>query len=399
MTMRTIERSIFSLLKPALIDQRIIVITGMRRVGKTTTVHWLLDQIPSTNKVYLDLERLDHRSVFQESNYDLVLNYFRNIGLDTNKPLTVALDEIQYAPNLPSVVKYLYDHFGIKFILTGSSSYYLKHFFNESMAGRKIVYELFPLGFGEFLDFRGIPYRRRAAFEEMRFDTHEFERLKTSYDEFITFGGLPSVVLEPKLDVKREILNDIFSSYINLDVHVMADFRKIGELQQLLKALAMRMGNKLDYSKLSQIIGISRPTLNEYLEFLEKTYVIYRLPSFTSPDRSIALGKKLYFRDNGIASILAHPGEGALFENAVFNQLREYGELTYLSKGNEYEIDFVVKPQTGSPIGLEVKYHPIATDDQKLKRIAQKNALTRSWLVGRYAPPGFDDFLWGGLIF
>jgi len=311
----------------------------------------------------------------------------------------VALDEIQYAPNLPSVVKYLYDHFGIKFILTGSSSYYLKHFFNESMAGRKVVYEMFPLGFGEFLDFRGIPYRRRSKFEEMHFDAHEFERLKSNYDEFITYGGLPNVVLESKPDIKREILNDIFSSYINLDVQVMADFRKIGELQQLLKALAMRIGNKLDYSKLSQIIGISRPTLNEYLEFLEKTYVIYRLPSYTNPDRSIALGKKLYFRDNGIAGILAHPGEGALFENAVFNQLREYGELTYLSKGNEYEVDFVVKPQNTPPIGLEVKYHPLATDSQRLNRIAQSNGLTKSWLIGRFAPPGFADFLWGGLIF
>jgi len=91
------------------------------------------------------------------------------------------------------------------------------------------------------------------------------------------------------------------------------------------------MGNRIDYSKLSLIIGISRPTLNEYLEFLEKTYIIYQLPAYSSVDKSVALGKKLYFRDNGIASILAHPGEGALYENAIFNQLRDYGELAYLA--------------------------------------------------------------------
>ena len=147
--MKTIERSLFPSLKNALSDQRIIVITGMRRVGKTTTLRWLLDQVPSTNKIFLDLERLDQRAVFQESNYDLVLNYFRDLGLDPNQPLTAALDEIQYAPNLPSVVKYLYDHHGIKFLLTGSSSYYLKHFFSESMAGRKI--------YGTFVTFaRGL---------------------------------------------------------------------------------------------------------------------------------------------------------------------------------------------------------------------------------------------------
>ena len=397
--MKIIERSLFPSLKKALPDQRVIVITGMRRVGKTTTLRWLLDQVPSKNKFFLDLERLDQRAVFQESNYELVLTYLRNLGMDPDQPMTVALDEIQYAPNLPSVVKYLYDHHGIKFLLTGSSSYYLKHFFSESMSGRKIVYEMFPLGFGEFLDFRGIPYRRRTLLEEMRFDLHEFERLKGQYDEFLTFGGLPNVVLEPKPDVKREILNDIFSSYINIDVHAMADFRKMGELQQLLKTLAMRIGNKVDPSKLSQIVGISRPTLNEYLEFLEKTYVIYQLPAYAGPDKAAALGKKLYFRDNGIASILAHPGEGALFENAVFNQLREYGELAYLAKGNEYEVDFVLTSSGEQPAGLEVKYNPVAADAQKLKRIAQKNGLSKSWVVGRYYTPGFADFLWGGSIF
>ena len=397
--MNIIERALFPDLKKALSDQRIIVITGMRRVGKTTTLRWLLDQVPSTNKIFLDLERLDQRAVFQESNYELVMAYFRNLGMDPDQPMTVALDEIQYAPNLPSVVKYLYDQHGIKFLLTGSSSYYLKHFFSESMSGRKIVYEMFPLGFGEFLDFRGIPYRRRTALEEMRFDPYEFERLKGHYDEFILFGGLPNVVLEPKPDVKREILNDIFSSYINIDVQAMADFRKMGELQQLVKALALRIGNKIDTTKLCQIVGISRPTLNGYLEFLEMTYVICQLPVYAGPDKAAALGKKLYFRDNGIASILTHPGEGALFENAVFNQLREYGELAYLAKGNEYEIDFVLTSADAQPAGLEVKYHPVAADDQKLKRIAQKNGLSKSWVVGRYATPGFADFLWGGSIF
>lgn len=397
--MPIIQRSIFPSLKNALSDQRIIVITGMRRVGKTTTLRWLLEQVPSTNKIYLDLERLDQRAVFQESNYDLALNYFRNLGMDTDQPLTVALDEIQYVPNLPSVVKYLYDHYGIKFLLTGSSSIYLKHFFSESMAGRKVVYEMFPLGFGEFLDFHGIPYRRRASLDEMHYDPYEFDRLNKFYDEYIHFGGLPDVVLEHRPEIKREILNDIFSSYINLDVQAMADFRKIGELQQLLKALTIRIGNKLDYTKLSQIVGISRPTLNGYLEFLEKTYIIYQLTAYSSPDKTISLGKKLYFRDNGIASILAQPGDGALFENAVFNQLRDYGELAYLSKGNEYEVDFVLTSPNAQPTGLEVKYHPVETDDKKLKRIAQKNKLSQSWVVGRYATPGFENFLWGGSIF
>lgn len=397
--MQTVDRSLFPHIKSALSDNRVIVITGMRRVGKTTTLRWLLDQVPSDNKLYMDLERLDTRAVFEEQNYELILNYFRNIGLDTSKPLTIALDEIQYVPNLPSVVKYLVDHHGIKFLLTGSSSFYMKNYFSESLSGRKVIYEMFPLGFGEFLDFKQIQYRRRSSWEEMRFDSLEYERLKNYYNEYIEFGGLPSIVLEPRVEVKREILQDIFSSYINIDVQAMADFRKISELQLLLKALAIRIGNKIDITKLSQIVGISRPTLLSYLEFLEKTYVIYQLPSFAGVDRSIALGKKLYFLDNGIASILGNPGEGALFENAVFNQLRSYGALAYLSRGNQYEIDFVLSPADGAPIGMEAKYHPVASDDQKLKRIAEKNQITQSWLIGRSSTPNFENFIWGGLIF
>jgi uncharacterized protein len=397
--MTTVLRTLFPALKEALSDQRAIVITGMRRTGKTTSLRWLLEQVSSQNKIYLDLERLDQRAVFQESNYDLVLDYLRNRGLNTDQTMIVALDEIQYVPNLPSVVKYLHDTYSIKFLLTGSSSFYLKNYFTESLSGRKVVFELFPLTFGEFLDFRGIPYRRRMDFSEMRFDSHEYERLKGLYEEFVLFGGLPDVVLETRPSVRTDLLNDIFSSYINIDVRALADFQKIGELQQLMRLLALRIGSKVDITKLASTLGISRPTVMQYLDFLEMTYVIHRLPAFAGGDKPSALAKKLYFCDNGIASILAHLSEGALFENAVHNQLRPLGQLAYLGRDSEYEIDFIMMRENDPVSALEVKYHPILSDYQKLKRLASKYGFAQSWLVGKYAVPGFQDFVWSGLIF
>ncbi len=395
--MFTYPRYLFPALKEALSDHRAVVITGMRRVGKTTTLHWLLDQVPSSNKIYLDLERLDQRAVFQESNYDLVINFLRNRGLDSTQSMTVALDEIQYVPNLPSVVKYLADNYQIKFLLTGSSSFYLKNYFTESLAGRKIVFEMFPLAFGEFLGFRGIPYQPREQFEEMRFDPYEFERLKDHYEDYLLYGGLPSVVLEERSTVRKDILNDIFSSYINIDVRTLADFQKMGELQKLLRVLALRIGNKVDMTKLASVVGVSRPTLLQFLEFLEKTYVIARVPAYAGGDKPAAPGKKLYFCDNGIASILAQVSEGALFENSIHSQLARYGDLAYLAKGNEYEVDFVL--QQKKPVAFEVKYHPTTSDDEKLNRIAEKHGLKQRWIIGKYATPGFQDFLWGGSIF
>lgn len=405
--MQTIFRSVFPALQRALADQRVIVITGQRRVGKTTAARWLLDQAPTDNKLYLDLERLDQRAVFSESNYDLVLNFLRNRGLDLSRPSYVALDEIQYAPNVPSVVKYLYDasqvagEGGVKFILTGSSSFYLKNFFSESLAGRKVLFEMFPLSFGEFLTFRAVPYRPRADFADMLFDPYEYERLKGFYEEYLAYGGLPEVVLTPTEQMKTEILSDVLSSYINIDIRVLADFQKITELQQLLRVLASRIGNKLDQTKLASIIGVSRPTLVQYLEFLEMTYVIRRLPAYSdSADRVAALGRKLYFYDNGIAGVLARVSEGALFENAIFNQLRAYGELSYLAQGNEYEIDFILgSPLQPAAMALEVKTHPLSNDLQKVRRLAARYALPSAHLVGRFPTPGFSDFIWGGLIF
>ncbi|MCW5860371.1 MAG: ATP-binding protein [Caldilineales bacterium] len=403
--MSIIPRSLFPALARALADQRVIVITGQRRVGKTTAARWLLEQTATENKLYLDLERLDQRALFGERNYDLVLSYLRNRGLDLNRPAYVALDEIQYAPNVPSVVKYLNDAAqadglpGVKFILTGSSSFYLKNLFTESLAGRKIVFEMFPLSFGEFLTFREAPYRPRNGFADMVFDAYEYERLKGFYEEYLSFGGLPEVVLTPDAQTKTEILNDVLSSYINIDIRVLADFQKIAELQQLMRLLASRIGNKLDYTKLATIIGISRPTLVQYLEFLELTYMIWRLPAHSSSaDRVAAVGRKLYFYDNGIAGVLARLSEGALFENAVFNQLRPYGELAYLSNG--YEIDFIlIPPGAQAPTAFEVKLHPVASDQQKLNRLAANHALPEAHLIGRHPTPAFAPFIWGGSIF
>ncbi len=405
--MATISRMLFPALAHALADQRVIVITGQRRVGKTTAVRWLLDQAATANKLYLDLERLDQRAVFNESNYDLVLNYLRNRGLDLGQQAYVALDEIQYAPNVPSIVKYLHDAAqangapGIKFILTGSSSFYLKNLFTESLAGRKIVFEMFPLTFREFLDFHDVAYRVRANFADMAFDRYEYERLKGLYEEYLAFGGLPEVALTPGAQIKTEILNDVLSSYINIDIRVLADFQRIAELQQLLRLLASRIGNRIDHTKLASILGISRPTVLHYLEFLEMTYLIRRLPAYSaSADRSAALARKLYFYDNGIAGVLARLSEGALFENAVFNQLRVYGELAYLGRSSEHEIDFVVgSPGDATVAALEVKVNPLSGELQKLRRLAASYDMAAAFLVGRYPTPGFNDFIWGGLIF
>ncbi len=135
-------------------DKDIIVLTGMRRVGKTTLYRMIYDEIQSQNKVFLDMENPIEQKIFEEKDYNNILANLKEFGINTQTKAHIFLDEIQAMPEAVKAVKYLYDHHNIKFFLTGSSSFYLKNLFPESLAGRKFVFELFPLDFEEFMIFK-----------------------------------------------------------------------------------------------------------------------------------------------------------------------------------------------------------------------------------------------------
>ena len=128
----------------------------MRRTGKTTLVKQLMVESDISQKHYFDLERIDIRSLFAEPNYETIVYALSQQGTDFSQKVLIAIDEIQLVPNLPSVLKYLYDTYDIKFIVTGSSAYYIKNLFSESLAGRKKIFEIYPLNFGELLLFNNI---------------------------------------------------------------------------------------------------------------------------------------------------------------------------------------------------------------------------------------------------
>lgn len=387
-------RKIYPELKKHLENRQITVITGMRRSGKTTLIKHLLSEIDSENKIYIDFQRIDNRELFSQKNYDNITLELERRGLDSRKKIYIALDEIQLIPEAAGALKYLYDHRDIKFIVTGSSSYYLKNLFTESLAGRKKIFELFPLDFGEFLVFKNIVFKKES-FLDLEFSGAEYERLKSYYEEYIEFGGFPEVVLAATEADKKDLLNDIISSYVNIDIKSLVDFRKNKNIYNLIKMLAGRAGTRLDCTKLSRLAGISRHTVSNYIDFFEKTYLIARIPVFTkNPDREIVKAQKIYFSDNGLLNILSDLSGGAKFENAVFCQLRHKGEIRYYSMKSGLEIDFVFQ---GS-IALEAKETPVEKDLKELSALAEKAGLEKCRLLGRYTSPKFSNYIWGGMI-
>jgi len=390
-----LPRTIYPSLKSHLDRRQITVLTGMRRTGKTTLCKQLMADSSIRQKLYIDLERIDNRVLWSEDNYETIIQALVQQGLHFDEPVLLVLDEIQLVPNLPSVLKYLYDTYTIKFIVTGSSAYYMKNQFTESLAGRKKVFDIYPLSFGELLGFKNIPAVSLPWEEASQFIRSEYERLKSYYEEYIEFGGFPEVVLADAVTDKQDLLQEILSSYINFDIRVLADIRNPANLYKLIKLLAVRTGTKLDISKLTSLVGLSRQTVENYLTLLEQSYLIRTLPVLAnSPDREIVKARKLYFLDNGIASIVGNAGSGAKFENAIFNQLVHRGELAYYQLKTGREIDFVVDQK----LGIEIKETAAEGDIRGLRSLAANLNLNQNYVVGRHPLRIFEGYVWGGMI-
>lgn len=386
------ERLIYSQLKAHLSKKYITVITGLRRTGKTTLLKKLLEDFGSKNKIYIDLERIDNRELFSEKNYENIIIALNSRGLNFNKRTMIAIDEVQLLPEIVSVIKYLYDNYPIKFVITGSSSYYIKNLFSESLAGRKKVFELHTLCFREFLLFKNISYLPSKTLGR-KFIAAEYERLKKHYEEFIRYGGFPEVVMSKSISDKKDIINDILSSYLNIDIKTISEIKDQKNLHNLLKMIAIRASTRLDYSKLSSLTGISRPSVYNYLDLLENTFVIKRVSVFSkNRDREIVKAPKLFICDNGILNQLAEVSSGVQFENAVFNQLKFYGNLQYYSLKTGKEIDFILNENTA----IEVKETATQQDKSRLEIFSKGINISKNIIIARYPSPTFNDFVWGG---
>ncbi len=392
-----ITRKIFTLLKQHLNKKQITVITGMRRVGKSTALRFLLDETTHDNKLFLDFERIENRILFNQPSYNDVERGLTVLGLNLDKPGVLALDEIQLVPNSTSVIKSLYDKFGLKIIATGSSSFYLKNHFSESLAGRKQIFEIWPLDFEEFLWFRGID---TGKFQHERFSNYlstYFDLLHGYYEEFITFGGFPEVALTDDPEDKTLYLSDILNSYIELDIKLLSDFSASEALYTLIRLLANRVGSKVDFTKISGITGINRNKIKEYIHLLEYTYFIRTVKPFTTgKDKEITKQPKLYFTDTGLLQACGQIASGSIFENAIANQLALKGQINFYEKAAGTEIDFIFNKTTA----FEVKETCNAFDLKSIISRGSTLKLSDCKLIGRHrSPAGFNQFIWGGNIF
>jgi len=376
------KRNLFNDLSKYLNHKNALVITGMRQVGKTTLMKQLYEQVKEP-KLWYDFENPLDLMHFENINYDAVYEVLGNEAAAGNKRVYVFIDEIQNYPDITKIMKYHIDKYRVKYVVTGSSNFYLKNLFPESLSGRKFLFVLRPLSFKEYLFFND---KMENPGHDSRIDLKssrsrlEYKKHETDYHIYLEYGGFPEVVTTAELSTKKLILKNIFASFFEKDIKVLSDIKDIRELRDLILLLVPRTGNMLDVTKLSNELGVNRVKLYGYLELLQGLFFIRLIPKFSkSIDRTIAGGRKVYFSDTGLLNIIGRVNDGQLFENAVANQLSHYGELSFFNKRNRSEIDFILNKE----IAFEVKLKSDVNDLKKLEKNAAGLDLKDYYLVSK----------------
>jgi len=378
------KRLLFYALQRQLAHKNALIITGMRQVGKTTLMRQLYEEV-TTPKLWYDLDNPLDQKIFEPLDYNGIYHYLSSQIEHQDQRLTIYIDEVQNLPQITKVIKYLIDHYEVKFILTGSSSFYLKNLFPESLSGRKFLYELPPLTFREFLYFKKILSLEQANSTNLLQNINtvneiDYTQREVYYEEYLSYGGFPEVVFTPDIPTKQLVLKNIFSSFFEKDLQLLSDYKDIRELRNLILLLVPRVGSMLDITKIASELSVERAKIYSYLEFLQGTFFIRLVPKFSqSIDRSVVGGKKIYFTDTGVLRSLGSVNAGQLLENAVINQLDPYGKISFFSQRNTAEIDAIIDRE----VALEIKLHGTLGDLSKLQKYSHKIGLENSWIISQ----------------
>lgn len=381
-----ISRKLFSELKSHLLKKEISFIIGPRQAGKTTLMLLLNDYLMKKGErtVFLNLD-IEADKQFFTSQANLIKKIKLEIG---EKRGFVFIDEIQRKEDAGIFLKGIYDmNLPYKFIVSGSGSVELKEKIHESLVGRKRIFELNTLSFAEFVNFKtGYKYENNLS------DLFSVDRIKadTLLEEYLIFGGYPRVVLEELLSEKKAVMNEIYQSYLEKDISFLLNIRKTEDFSNLVKVLAAQIGRLFNVSEVSRTLGISQKTVRNYLWYLQKTFIVKKIPPYYRNIRKeITKAPIFYFYDLGLRNfatgvfggILNNQEMGLLFENFVSNVLKEMYEessarINFWRTKNGAEVDFVI--DFGRlPMAMEIKFRDLKQPE-----------MTRSFrnFIARYKP-------------
>ena len=349
-----------------LLADEIIVIHGARQVGKTSLLSYFQNQLieQSEQTLYIDLE--DSRFVaLLDRGVDEFVNFLRGEGVDllsyaqNGRKLFVLIDEIQYLAEPSSFLKLIADHHRyLKLIVSGSSSFEMKSKFKDSLVGRTVNFEIYPLSFREMLTFKGVSFVPGVRPTEIK-----LQQLRALYREYALYGGYPRIVLTDDLERKEKYLQQIIDTYVRKDIRDLAEIKDVNRFNRLLEVLASQSGKLLNVAELSNTCDLARHTIERYLFLLEQTYILRLVRPFSRNLRTeLTKTPKIFFYDTGLMQMLwlkrlQTELTGSVFETSLFAELAKHTRLDdviYWRTTDKKEIDFVLRRSEG-PLPMEVK--------------------------------------------
>lgn len=339
---RTLQDSIVERLRPG----KAVLIFGARRVGKTFMMKQIIGSWPGKSlclngEDYDTLTLLENRSI---ANYRHLLE-----GVDL-----LAIDEAQGIPQIGSILKLILDGVpGVSVMASGSSSFDLLNRIGEPLVGRGTQFLLTPFSQQEISQ------------------TETAVQTRQNLEARLIYGSYPEIVMMDSFAEKKEYLRDIVSSYLFKDILAIDGLKNSGKMRDLLRLVAFQTGSEVSYDELGRQIGMSRTTVEKYLDLLEKVFVIYRLGSYSGNLRKeVSKGAKWYFYDNGIRNavigafspLAVRSDVGALWENYIIGERRKKNfnerlnrEFYFWRTYDQQEVD-LVEDSSGSLTALEFKW-------------------------------------------
>lgn len=363
------ERSIVNEIKPLFNRKEVLAIAGVRRSGKTSLIYLmikeLLKKVKARQVLYINLDD----PTFKETDLDKIYEAYEELMLPTGKRY-LFFDEVQNIQNWEKWVKKIYDSLkNTKIIVSGSNSSLLKTEYSKYLVGRNLTYELFPLSFQEFLEFKGIKIRTESELLASK------PKIKHHLDEYLKYGGFPEIALEENKDMKYTLLKEYFNAILARDILTRYEIKERKKLEQLAIYILTNISNMTSAKSLSKIIDLNIRTVQEYFHHLEDVYLIFFINHYSySLKAQYTYPRKAFCVDTGLRGAVSFRFSediGRLIENLVYLNLRKKGEIYYW-KDVSSEVDFVVKVGTKILQLIQVCYD---IDDPKIKKREIKGLL------------------------
>ena len=346
--MEFLERGIDLLFHKKVLPNKVLILLGARRVGKTAFIKNYLSKIPKNDFLQLNGEDINDANLLKERS---VSNYSRLLA---NVKLLV-IDEAQNIPEIGLILKLIVDSIdGIKIIATGSSVFDLSNKLGEPLVGRKNTIYLFPLAQMEFSNYEN------------------YKATSSKLEERLLFGSYPELEQYPDWNDKISYLKEIINAYLLKDILIFEGIKQSNKILDLLKLIAFQVGQEVSLQELARQLGISKNTVESYLDLLAKVFVIYKVPGFSRNLRKeITKSNRWYFYDNGIRNAIINnfarlefrTDVGFLWENYLAAERVKFQNYTQKTVYNffwrtydQQELDWL-EEENGKLSGFEFKWN------------------------------------------